>query len=178
MQRNWLGGCPLATCHTYNGLFPALVPLYMTNVKALAPMLLLNTLSAAPAILRILQAESTAIRLVNGRAPINSKYAGGTYPVGKLPPSLQGKYPNSVQFKSNGFPDFSPYASKEVQIEGLTGKYRIDARMANQAVGFKSTPSGYTWHHLEDGQTMQLVPSDLHNAVRHTGGAAVLNGRE
>ncbi|RYF56710.1 MAG: HNH endonuclease [Comamonadaceae bacterium] len=34
--------------------------------------------------------------------------------------------------------------------------------------------SGYTWHHVEDGHTLQLVPSDIHAAVRHTGGIAVL----
>jgi hypothetical protein len=30
-------------------------------------------------------------------------------------------------------------------------------------------------HHVEDGLTMQLVPSDLHDVVRHTGGAALIN---
>lgn len=34
--------------------------------------------------------------------------------------------------------------------------------------------NGYTWHHVEDGKTMMLVPTDLHQAVRHTGGAALL----
>lgn len=33
---------------------------------------------------------------------------------------------------------------------------------------------GYTWHHVEDGRTMQLVPRDLHTAVKHTGGVAVI----
>lgn len=33
---------------------------------------------------------------------------------------------------------------------------------------------GYTWHHVEDGRTMQLIPQRLHNAVRHTGGCAVI----
>ena len=32
----------------------------------------------------------------------------------------------------------------------------------------------YTWHHVEDGMHMMLVPKDLHDAVRHTGGAALL----
>ncbi|MCC8399132.1 MAG: HNH endonuclease [Rickettsia endosymbiont of Platyusa sonomae] len=31
-----------------------------------------------------------------------------------------------------------------------------------------------TWHHVEDGKTMQLVPEELHIKVRHTGGAALL----
>ena len=45
---------------------------------------------------------------------------------------------------------------------------------ANRVAGFKSTPDGFTWHHVEDGITMQLVPTDLHDVVKHTGGAAVI----
>jgi filamentous hemagglutinin len=57
----------------------------------------------------------------------------------------------------------------------LTGNYAIDAAKANSVLGLKSTPTGYVWHHVEDAMTMQLVPQDLHWAVRHTGGAAVIN---
>jgi hypothetical protein len=31
----------------------------------------------------------------------------------------------------------------------------------------------HTWHHVEDGKTMQLIPWDLHDGVRHSGGVAV-----
>jgi hypothetical protein len=31
-------------------------------------------------------------------------------------------------------------------------------------------PEGFTWHHAEDGRRMELVPSDLHETVQHTGG--------
>ncbi|WP_442961226.1 HNH endonuclease signature motif containing protein, partial [Pseudogracilibacillus sp. SO30301A] len=41
-------------------------------------------------------------------------------------------------------------------------------------MGLKSTPSGYTWHHVEDGRTLMLVLTDLYQAVRHTGGAALI----
>lgn len=34
---------------------------------------------------------------------------------------------------------------------------------------------GYTWHHLEDGRTLILIPTDLHQAYRHTGGDSYLN---
>lgn len=34
-------------------------------------------------------------------------------------------------------------------------------------------PKGYTWHHHQDGITMELVPSALHNNVPHTGGASL-----
>lgn len=115
-----------------------------------------------------------SVRLVGGRNPINSAYAGQAYPLENLPPDLQIKYPDSVNFTPEGFPEFSPYAQAGVRIDGLTGDYAKDAAMANQAAGLDATPDGYVWHHVEDGQTMQLVPRDLHNAVKHTGGAATI----
>ena len=105
-------------------------------------------------------AES-GIPTIGGRVPINSKYAGSVHPSG-------------VRFTAQGFPDFSPNAVAEVEVEGLTGNYAKDAAMANKAAGLDETPEGYVWHHVEDGETMQLVPKDIHNAVRHTGGAAVI----
>ncbi|MBM7127747.1 HNH endonuclease [Dyella flava] len=114
------------------------------------------------------------MQLVGGRAPINSKYAGQTYPLENLSPELQVKYPDSVSFTPQGFPDFSPYSVAEVQLDGLTGNYANDAALSNEAVGLDATPQGYVWHHVEDGETMQLIPQDIHNAVRHTGGAAVI----
>jgi RHS repeat-associated protein len=117
-----------------------------------------------------------SVERINGRYPINSKYAGKVYPAEKLPEHLRTKYSDGVRFKETGHPDFTPYSKAEVEIEGLTGHYDTDADMANKAVGLKQTPDGYTWHHVEDAKTMQLVPQDLHYAVRHTGGAAVLKG--
>ncbi len=114
------------------------------------------------------------IPTINGRKPINSDYAGQTYPLDNLSPELQAKYPNSVEFTSQGFPNFSPYAQAEVQVTGLTGVRRTDEALANEAVGLSDTPEGFTWHHVEDTTTMQLVPSDIHGAVRHTGGSAII----
>ncbi len=48
---------------------------------------------------------------------------------------------------------------------------------ANLAAGYGKTarsPLGYTWHHHQDRTTMQLVPSDLHSAVRYGGGVSVI----
>ncbi|CAE6874261.1 hypothetical protein R75465_08498 [Paraburkholderia aspalathi] len=114
------------------------------------------------------------VPLVNGRAPINSKYAGQTYSAENFSPELQAKYPNGVKFNLQGFPDFSPYAKVSTEIQGLTGDYRIDEALANKKIGLDKTPEGYVWHHVEDAQTMLLIPKDLHNAVRHTGGSAIL----
>jgi len=119
-------------------------------------------------------ADAPAIRLVGGRSPINSRYAGQTYPLENLPSDLQIKYPMSVQFTRDGFPDFSPYARAETRIGNLTGNSAKDGDLANKAVRLSAKPDGYVWHHVEDGETMQLVPQDLHGAVGHTGGVAVI----
>lgn len=101
---------------------------------------------------------------VGGRNPINSEYAGRTHPSG-------------ITFTPDGFPDFSTAAKKTVTIDGLTGRYATDAAMANRAAGFSQTPAGHVWHHVEDGKTLQLLEQELHNAVRHTGGAAVIRSK-
>ncbi|WP_080484592.1 HNH endonuclease [Pseudomonas syringae] len=49
--------------------------------------------------------------------------------------------------------------------------------MANKAVGLNSTPDRYVWHHVENAKAMQLIPKDIHNATRHTGGAAILRNQ-
>lgn len=102
---------------------------------------------------------------------INKKYAGQTF---EFSGDLAEKYPNGVKFTEDGFPDLKPYAKVKVEVEGLKGNTTSDFTAANRAAGLKSTPQGYTWHHVEDGVTMELVPTDLHQAVRHTGGASLI----
>ena len=65
-----------------------------------------------------------------------------------------------------------------VEITGLTSAKSTDDALANKAIGLDATPNGYTWCHAENGTTMQLLPSDLHNAVRHTGGRANIKQAE
>lgn len=113
------------------------------------------------------------VNKVGKNYPRNAQYAGKVYPIEKLSPELQAKYPDSVRFKETGYPDYTPYSIKEVQVEGLTGVYGNDEGKSNKAAGFKITPKGYTWHHVEDGKTMQCVPKDIH-AISHTGGAAAI----
>jgi len=38
------------------------------------------------------------------------------------------------------------------------------------------TPDGYTWHHDAEKGKMQLVNSDIHSEVRHTGGRNIWGG--
>jgi hypothetical protein len=79
-------------------------------------------------------------------------------------------HPNTgIPFDKSGFPDFSGVAKAEVKISA-TGSRAKDFRAANEAAGLKSTPEGLTWHHHQDGATMQLVPSDIHAQTGHTGG--------
>jgi len=61
-----------------------------------------------------------------------------------------------------------------IRLDGLTGIYDTDASVANRALGLRQTPPGRVWHHVEDGTTMILIPRDLHAAIRHTGGSAVI----
>ena len=115
---------------------------------------------------------------INGRLPINAaEYAGRVY-FDKLPPELKLKYPNGVTFRPNGMPDFTPHATRSVELEHLRGDTHLDYKAANDASGLArygaDPPANYTWHHCEDGRTMQLVPSDVHDAVKHTGGEAVI----
>lgn len=118
------------------------------------------------------KASKTASKFANaGIKIINKKYAGKYY---KLAGNLAQKYGKGIKFNRYGFPDFSKFAKHTTKIKGLTGNYAKDAAMANKVFGLTSTPIGYTWHHVEDGLTMMLIPSDLHRAVRHTGGAALI----
>ncbi len=108
--------------------------------------------------------STSKVRKVNGRNPINSKdWAGKVHPSG-------------VRFTDEGFPDFFPWAEAKVEITGLTGKYGVDEAMALAAAGLDETPVDMVWHHVEDGVTMILIPKSIHDAARHTGGAAVIRG--
>ncbi len=61
-----------------------------------------------------------------------------------------------------------------------TGDYLKDFEAANYKAGLnqKTTPSGYTWHHLDDYNpetntaTMQLVKRNAHQGISHVGGAS------
>lgn len=62
--------------------------------------------------------------------------------------------------------------------------YRVpdgDWGNANEKAGYARNggePGGYTWHHHQDRQTMKLVPTEIHDAFRHSGGVWVLSELE
>jgi hypothetical protein len=111
------------------------------------------------------------------RRPVNSKYANEVYSFESKDAELRNKYPDGVRFDSEGYPDFSPYAAKSVEIN-MQGNHTSDIENANSAANLAETPDGYTWHHHQNCRTMQLLPSDLHGAVRHTGGVSILEHRK
>jgi hypothetical protein len=104
-----------------------------------------------------------------------------------LPEEIRGKYPHGVPFNMLGFADFSRYALKNIDVGTFTTDAR-DFRAANNASfgkGNKFGSSGrivirgesYTWHHTQHDGKLQLIPADIHDAAKHTGGAAVCGTR-
>jgi A nuclease of the HNH/ENDO VII superfamily with conserved WHH len=84
------------------------------------------------------------------------------------------KQGRAVTYNKDGYPDFSPHSEADVKVNGLKGKIPPDDKIANKAAGLSSTPANHTWHHVEDGKTMQLIPSDIHSTFPHTGGASLI----
>ncbi len=123
--------------------------------------------------------EAAEVEPLSGRLLPSHEYAGKEFPRERLPAEFREK---GLWFKRTGYPDFEPHAmtlpngKKTVRIE-LTGSRPRDYAAANQAVGFKRTPDGFTWHHVEDEGVMMLVPTELHRAVPHAGGAAKCTDR-
>ncbi len=132
--------------------------------------------------------EIQKIERVNGRLPLNWEFAGRnfTFEEGskyarehpQKAKQLAESYPLGVHFNLKGFPEFEPYArrlpdgEKVITEVSLTGDIDKDFDLANAKFGWTMTPTGHTWHHHEDARTMILVPTKLHEAVRHTGGQA------
>lgn len=103
------------------------------------------------------------------------------------------KYPEGIEFTQAAdgslYPRFEKWAKATARFDppsldtalnhtGLSGNYYWDAKLANAQCGFSKTPAGYVWHHVEDMQTMILVPQDLHSVamggMAHTGGASLI----
>lgn len=105
----------------------------------------------------------------------NIKYAGGIMvPAGDNADYILEKY-GQIQMSKYGFAIFDEHAVARVVIEDLTGDEAADIARANKIHhGTQQSIPGYTWHHLEDGKTLILIPTELHEAYRHTGGAALI----
>ena len=96
---------------------------------------------------------------------LSQEYAGGTFT------TILG---DVVDFTSNGHVVLDNYAIAAITLD-LTGESSKDIAKANKLFfGTSIGPQGYTWHHLEDGRTLILVPTSVHENVKHTGGAHYL----
>jgi hypothetical protein len=85
------------------------------------------------------------------------------------------KHPDTgIPFDTQGFPDFSAVATNTVSIPH-TGNRVSDESAANAASKIGRTPDNMTWHHHQDGRTMQLVPKDIHSRTGHTGSIGIGN---
>ena len=79
----------------------------------------------------------------------------------------------------DGFPDFQRAGLVEdyYQTNGFNVSDRnADIRDAQKALGKGGKGSGMTWHHYQDGKTLQLVPTEYHDIFRHRGGFSVAKG--
>lgn len=116
---------------------------------------------------------ANAYNLANEHVPINGKYAGLIMDTDNV--CIKAKY-GDIYMNEAGYPIFDQYAIARVEFNDLTGVETSDIRKANMLHhGSYDNPQGYTWHHVEDGRTMILIPSDLHDAYRHSGGASLIN---
>ena len=116
--------------------------------------------------------------------------------------STDGKY--SMEYKE-GYPDFStatapgmdkkPVILDRIELTDMKGNHGSDMTAARDAMrqrtgdpkwpgNDKNEPPGYTWHHKEDGATMELVRTDVHkrsesdgSGAAHTGGASIVKDK-
>ena len=79
---------------------------------------------------------------------------------------------NSVIYR-NGYPDFkeSGHVKAEVRIN-VKGNRTTDFSDATEANGGLQ-PEGTTWHHHEDGTTMQAIDRKIHKRYSHTGAVSL-----
>lgn len=84
--------------------------------------------------------------------------------------------PNAQGFfaKSHEYGRGSGSGRQRIPYQGSRGR---DFTAANKAAGFDKTPDGYTWHHVNYNPRtgygdMQLVKTDVHSAVSHSGGVS------
>ncbi|WP_179283183.1 HNH endonuclease, partial [Paenibacillus taichungensis] len=92
---------------------------------------------------------------------------------------------DGVEYK-NAIPDFSLFTKAEVKIPNMTSDRRKNFAMADEILAKEwSTPekkwtagdiadwredNNYTWHELNDLESMQLVPSKINGTYNHLGG--------
>lgn len=85
---------------------------------------------------------------------------------------------------NEGEPDFSEVSKAEVKIDDFSTQRSVNFFQADEQLSkeWNCTPreaanwrkeNNYTWHECKDCQTLQLVPSEVHNNIPHEGGISV-----
>lgn len=80
-------------------------------------------------------------------------------------------------FVENAAKEFKYCNSKlanEVKVNSKIGEKFTPEQLAQ--IGANKAPNGFTWHHTEEVEIIQLVKSDVHDKSRHTGGKAIWDG--
>lgn len=97
-----------------------------------------------------------------------------------------------IVFK-DGEPDFTPIAVDQVKVEKITADRSHNFAVARKEMADKwnsecrdgrtdwtggevqkfADEHDLTWHECGDGKTMQLVPSEVHNNISHSGGVSL-----
>lgn len=79
---------------------------------------------------------------------------------------------NKVKY-TGGFPDFkgAGFVKREFKVDGGFTTRSSDFSKANKE---KQIGEGNTWHHHEDGETLQEVDTEIHKRYRHRGGISML----
>ena len=112
----------------------------------------------------------------------------------------------TVHYDKTGMPDLTPHSPRvdgsnviyQPTNKNLTGKSADFSDANNWAiekygnVNIRRNPTNpqnkidikiddnwveCTWHHHQDGKTMFPVPTSLHKEIRHSGGAAIIEGK-
>lgn len=81
---------------------------------------------------------------------------------------------------SDGLPDYNRagivYTDYQVQGGFNVSNHSADINEAIRSTGLGGKGSGYTWHHYQDGHTLQLVDTYHHELFRHIGGFSIAKG--
>ncbi|BCJ38205.1 hypothetical protein Athai_57080 [Actinocatenispora thailandica] len=130
-------------------------------------------------------------QLVTVRGDLVDRIAADGKP--QLAAEMQDK---GVYVNLHGFPDFTPYARVLVELPpdlpvgadgvALRGDALREKDIAacdnllkemykNDPELFAALQDSHTWHHLEGARHLILIPTEVHEAVRHYGGVATAN---
>jgi hypothetical protein len=85
-----------------------------------------------------------------------------------------------IPFK-DGYPDFSEISKADVEIDDFSTERYSNFTQADEkyAEEYGNSPreikqwrkdNNYTWHECEDEKTLQLVPTEIHGNIPHSGG--------